>query len=228
MQHRDDFTDRIDGHPEPEDVGTAAEPGAQFIELDVRQMQALENAVVEHGSVLPSAGQPGGDCGMAVAKDPYCRRDIHPFCERSQHLRNTLGCGFEAVQWRISARAEGGAAGLAAQGLDAFALAVGAVTNQRVNLRVGDLVVQARGVRAREAMRVDALGRTAAAFDLTPGRHARAHRDGARPRRCRLTADRAGIGRTWFEKSLNLSGESGTSLRVLPTPPDPDQADEQD
>src|SRR5262249_993538 len=150
MQHRDDFTDRIDGHPEPEYLSTVAEPGTQFIELDVRQVQALENAVVEHGSVLPSSSQPGGDCGVALAKDPYRRRDIHPFCERSQHLRKTLGCGFEAVQWRISSCAGGGAAGLAAQGLDAFGLPVYAIADQRVDLCIGDTIVSTRTVRTGE------------------------------------------------------------------------------
>lgn len=43
MQHRDDFTDRIDGHPEPEYLVIAAEPGAQFIELDVRQVAACRH-----------------------------------------------------------------------------------------------------------------------------------------------------------------------------------------
>jgi hypothetical protein len=84
-----------------------------------------------------------------------------------------------------------------------------------VDLRVGDLAVRAGGVRAREAMRVDAPHRTAAAFDLTPGRDGRTHRDGARPGRCPLAADRAGIGRTWFEEPLNLSGDCGTSQQEL-------------
>jgi hypothetical protein len=100
MQHRDDFTERIDCHPEPEHMSMAAEPCPQFVELEMRQVKVLEDAVVECRTVFTRTGQPPRDGGMAVAKDPYCRCDIDPFRKRGQHLRNALGCGFEAVQRR--------------------------------------------------------------------------------------------------------------------------------
>jgi hypothetical protein len=100
MQHRDDFTERIDCHPEPEHMSMAAEPCPQFVELAMRQVEVLEDAVVECRTMFTRTGQPTRDRGMAVAKDPYCRCDIDPFRKRGQHLRNALGCRFEAVQRR--------------------------------------------------------------------------------------------------------------------------------
>jgi hypothetical protein len=64
----------------------------------MRQVEVLSDAVVECRTVFTSTPQPGGDRGMAVAKDPYRRCHIHPFRKRGQHLRNALGCGFDAVQ----------------------------------------------------------------------------------------------------------------------------------
>jgi hypothetical protein len=79
MQHRDDFTERIDCHPEPEHMGVATEPSPQFVELKMRQVQMLEDAVVECRTVLTRTGQPGGNRGMAMAKDPCRGCDIDPF-----------------------------------------------------------------------------------------------------------------------------------------------------
>src|SRR5262245_58315947 len=135
----------------------------------MRQVELLEEVVVECRTVFTRTGQPGGDCGMAMAKDPYCRCDIHPFRKRGQHLRNALGCGFEPVQRCISARAEGRVAGLTAQGLDALRRSVNAIADQGVDLRIAVLEVGTGAVRTGEALRSNAFGPTAPAFPLTPG-----------------------------------------------------------
>ncbi len=149
-------------------MSMAAEPCPQFVELEMRQVKVLEDAVVECRTVFTRTGQPTRDRGMAVAKDPYCRCDIDPFRKRGQHLRNALGCGFEAVQRRVSARAEGRVAGLTAQRLDWLRRPVNAIADQGMDVRIGDPIVHAGVIRTGEAVRVDALGPTASAFPLAP------------------------------------------------------------
>jgi hypothetical protein len=41
MQYRDEFADRIDRDPQPQDVRPTAQPRAQFVEKDVRQVEVL-------------------------------------------------------------------------------------------------------------------------------------------------------------------------------------------
>jgi hypothetical protein len=97
--------------------------------------------------------------------------DIQSFGQRCQHFANPLGCGFEAIQRGVAAGAEGSITRLAAQRLDALAPSVCTVTNERVDLRIGDPIVRTRAVGAREAGGVDPFGRATATFHLPPGRH---------------------------------------------------------
>jgi hypothetical protein len=64
--------------------------------------------------------------------------------------------------------AEGGLAGLTPEGLDAFTLAVRTVSNQSVDLRVGNLIVWARRVRAGKSVCGTPLGSTSTAFAFAP------------------------------------------------------------
>jgi hypothetical protein len=34
-----------------------------------------------------------------MAEHAYRRRDIKPFSKRSEHFSNSIGCGFEAIEW---------------------------------------------------------------------------------------------------------------------------------
>ena len=47
VQHRDDLGERIDYHPQPEDMCAAAQPTPQFIELKMREGEIVQEAVVE-------------------------------------------------------------------------------------------------------------------------------------------------------------------------------------
>ena len=42
-------------------------------------------------SMRSSAEEPGGDGGMPDAKDPFCRREIQPFGQRTQHQGHLYG-----------------------------------------------------------------------------------------------------------------------------------------
>ena len=59
MEHRKNLREGIDGQPEPEHLCGAAQPGAQFVQLEVREPQIAERALVQGLCVLPSASQKG-------------------------------------------------------------------------------------------------------------------------------------------------------------------------
>ena len=59
MEDRNDLCKGVDGQPEPEHVLIAAEPGAQLIQLQVRQLEMAEGALVQGLRVLASTSQKG-------------------------------------------------------------------------------------------------------------------------------------------------------------------------
>ena len=79
MEHRNKLGTRIDGQPEPQHLFSAAQPGAQFVQLQMRDMQGAEAALVQGLCVLACAREPGGYGGLPVAEDPLCCRKIQPF-----------------------------------------------------------------------------------------------------------------------------------------------------
>jgi hypothetical protein len=76
---------RVDGQPQPEHLCGAAEPGAQFVQLQVWEVELAEEAFVQGLGMFPSASQPGGDGGLSVAEDPLGSGRIQPFSQRRQH-----------------------------------------------------------------------------------------------------------------------------------------------
>jgi hypothetical protein len=61
----------VDGQPEPKHLFGTAEPGAQFVQLQVWEVQMAEEAFVQGLSVRARARQPGGDGRLPVAEDPF-------------------------------------------------------------------------------------------------------------------------------------------------------------
>jgi hypothetical protein len=59
MEHGKKLRAGVDGQPEPEDLLGAAQPGAQFIQLEVRELEMAEGTLVQGLSVLASARQKG-------------------------------------------------------------------------------------------------------------------------------------------------------------------------
>src|SRR5258708_36263424 len=68
----------ITSHSQSTWVG-AAEPGANFVQLQVREVQVAEAALMEEPSVLSRASKPGDDGGVTGAEDPLCGGWIQPF-----------------------------------------------------------------------------------------------------------------------------------------------------
>jgi len=171
--------------------------------------------------MLSCPREPTRDRGGAMAEHAYCRRDIKPFSKRSEHFRNPIGCGFEAIQRRIATSAEGGLAGLTAEGLDAFRLAMRTITDQSVDLRVGNQIVRARPMRAGKTLCGNPLGSTPTAFAIAPRGYRKVGRCGCDCGRRLLATAGAIIGRAGLEPSLDLSGD-GWAIVIARAPPHPD------
>src|SRR5262249_6974531 len=122
----------------------AAQPCTQFIELEMREGEILEESVVERCAMFPGTAEPGGDSRMAMAKHPHGGGHIQAFGQCCQYLPDALGCCLEAVQRRRAPRTKGGLACLAAEGLDTFAFPVSTVTDHCMDLGIGDPIIGAR------------------------------------------------------------------------------------
>jgi hypothetical protein len=70
MEDSNDLGKGVDGQPEPQHVLRAAQPGAQFIQVEMWEPQMAEETLVQGLSVRARAGQPGGNGGLPVAEDP--------------------------------------------------------------------------------------------------------------------------------------------------------------
>ena len=74
MQDRKDLRRGVDGQPQPQDVGVAAQPRPQLIQLEIGKLELTEKVFVQGLCVLASTKQPGGDGRLPVAEDPFGRR----------------------------------------------------------------------------------------------------------------------------------------------------------
>ena len=74
----------VDDQPEPQGLLGVAQLGAQFIQLEVREPEMGEEALVQRLSVPACASEPGRDGGLAVAEDPLRSRRIQPFGQRRE------------------------------------------------------------------------------------------------------------------------------------------------
>ena len=118
MEHGKKLCARVDGQPESQHMFVAAQPGAQFIQLEVREPEIAEEALVQDLCVLTSTSHPGGDGGLPVAEDTLGSGRVQSFGKRRQHHSDLVRGGFQTVQGSVASSTEGGAAGLTAKGLD--------------------------------------------------------------------------------------------------------------
>ena len=84
-KHRKKLRARIDGQPEPQHLCGAAQPGAQFVQLQVREVQMAEEALVQGMRVLACTSEPGRDGGLTKAEDPFGGGRIQPFSQGREH-----------------------------------------------------------------------------------------------------------------------------------------------
>ena len=203
VEHWEQLAQWVNDDPEPQHARPVAQPGPQFIELEVGEAQLLQPVVMQVGAVLTSACQPAGNRLLSMAEDPARGRNTQPFGQHRQHQPDTLGGGFQTVEGRMTARAEGRSTGLTAQRLDALGFPVGAIADQRMHLRVRDAVVGAGGRETGKAISVDAFGRPTPTPYRTPGSNKwrRCSRYAGRPG-WRLTTRCAIAGAAWCEQSF--------------------------
>jgi hypothetical protein len=130
MEHGQNLGARIDGQPQPEHLCGDAEPCANFVQLQVRDVQVAEAALMEELSVLACASEPGGDGGLTVAEDPTGFGSVQSFGQRREHHGDVMGRGFQPVQGRVASSTERGAAGRASKRLDLLGTAMLAISEK--------------------------------------------------------------------------------------------------
>ena len=59
IQHGQKLRAGVDGQPEPEHLCGAPKPGAQFIQLQMRELEMAKEAFVQGLCMFPSASQKG-------------------------------------------------------------------------------------------------------------------------------------------------------------------------
>jgi hypothetical protein len=124
LEYRDELAEGIDRQPQPENMRPATQTCAQLVQLDMRKGEVLQGAVMLACALLPSPCQPGSDRTRVIPKyAPSCCH-IQAFAQRGEHFPDARGWSFEAIERGVAASAEGGATGLTAKGLHAFACAV--------------------------------------------------------------------------------------------------------
>jgi len=171
LKHRDDLGEGIDGQPQPEDLCGSAQPGSQLVQLEVREVQVAEAALMEEHCVLACASEPGGDGGLTAAEDTLCSGRVQSFGQRSEHYGDLVRGSFQTVQWGVEPGSERRMTGRASKGLDPFGLAMLAIADESVDGSVYNPAVVALPVRTGETLCVYAFGGSPSAFDLAPGAH---------------------------------------------------------
>ena len=158
----------IDGQPEPQQLCGAAQPGAQFIQLQMRELEIAEEALVQGLCMCPSATQPDRDGRLSVPENPFGGGRAGPFRQRREHHGDLVSGGFQPVEGRVAPGSEDGVAGLTTKALDALGLAMLAIAHQGMNGSVGDPEVRTLPVGTGEAIGLYPLRGPPPAFHLRP------------------------------------------------------------
>jgi hypothetical protein len=138
MEHRKNLGAGVDGQPEPEHVCGAAQPGVEFIQLQMREVQVAEIVLVQRLSMLPSPREPGRDGRFSKAEDPLGSRRVEPFGQRREHHGDVMRGGFQTIQRSIASSTKRGVAGRASKGLDLLGTTVLAIADKSMDVSIGD------------------------------------------------------------------------------------------
>jgi len=82
LEHGKNFRTGVDGQPEPQRLRMAAQPGSQFIQLKMREVEMAEEALVQGVRVPACTSEPRRDGGLTGAEDPFGGGNIQPFGQR--------------------------------------------------------------------------------------------------------------------------------------------------
>ncbi len=119
----------------------------------------------------PARVRKARDDRLTVAEDPLCGRRIQPFGQRREHHGDLVRGSFQPVQRGVASSTERGAAGRASKRLDLLGMPMLAISDEGVELSIGDPEVRTLRVGTSEALGVHSLGCSPPAFDLAPGTH---------------------------------------------------------
>ena len=111
----------------PQHLLGVAQPGAQFVQLEVRELQMAEAVLVQGVCVLTSTEQPGHDRGVSKAEDPSGFGWVEPFGQRREHHGDLVWWGFQTGQGRVAPGSERAATGLASKCLNVLNTAMFAI-----------------------------------------------------------------------------------------------------
>src|SRR6266699_1983660 len=64
------FCTGVDDQPEPQHLGTTAEPGSEFVQLQVRKVELEEEALVQGLRMLTRTGQKGWEWWLVESRRP--------------------------------------------------------------------------------------------------------------------------------------------------------------
>ncbi len=152
------LSERIDGHPEPQDLCVAAQPRAQFIELQMGEHKVAEGALMQRLGMGSRPHQPACDRGMSNTKDAFRRRDIQSFRQGTQHQGHTIRRRCEPIQLRVEARTEPAATRLTAPPLDSLGFSVAPIAHDGMDIRTADPIVLAGLIGTGEALGLHPFG----------------------------------------------------------------------
>ena len=125
--------------------------------------------------VLASTGQPGGDGGLTVAKDPLGGGRIQLFGRCREHHGDLLRGSFQPIERCVTSGREGGVTGRTSKGLDPLGTPMLAVADQGVEVSVSVAKVLTLRVRTSKARGIYAFRGSPPTLHLTPGtRHPQA------------------------------------------------------
>jgi len=211
LEYGNNLREGVDCQPEPEHLSGAAQPGSQFVQLEVRDLEEAKEALMQSLSVYASTGQPSSDGVLMVAEDTLCGRGIQPFSERRQHHCDLVRRGFQTVQGGVAPSTERGVASLTAKRLDPFSKTMLAIPNQGMNVSVCDAGVEALSVRTGEALCVYPLRCSPTAFHLTPRVYSRRRRLHTRREGAGEATGGAIVWGAWLEETLDFGVDSSYS-----------------
>ncbi len=178
MEHRKYFREGVDSEPEPEHLGMAAEPCSEFVQLQMWEVQMAEGALMQDLCMFASTRQPGDDGGLSKAEDPCGSGRVQPFSQRRQDHGDLVRGGVQTIQGGVAPGSERGLAGLTAKGLDPLGMPMPAISDEGMDVSIGDPEIGTLLVGTGEALRIHTLGCSPSAFHLTPGaywRRGRSH-----------------------------------------------------
>ena len=208
------------------DLCGAAQPGVEFVQLNIWKLQMTEKVLVKALSVLTRPGEPGGDGGLPVAEDAFGRGSIQSFGQCRQHDGDLLGRGFQPVQGRVAAGTERRVARLTAEGLNLLGTAMLAIPDERMNVRVSDAEVRALLVGTGEAIGGYALRSSPAAFHLAPGAYRSRYWSSTQRGSGGASTGGAIVGGSWLEQTMERRTHRGLCFRLDKTMMGPAQGTE--